>query len=128
MLNKSIPSLIVNTAISKLCPVNALEKYLYLTKDLVDGPLFLNPSDNKPITRFQLSKAVCSLVLRYDSNAKVKVRKVRKMASSYALQEAMDIKEVSKALRWRDPATFLRHYFGHLPQLDTSLRLPSNSS
>ena len=126
--HKSISSLIVNNAISKLCPVNALEKYLYLTKDFVDGPLFLNPSDNKPMTRFQLSKAVCSLVLRYDSNAKVKVRKVRKMASSYALQEAMDIKEVSKALRWRDPATFLRHYFGHLPQLDTSLRLPSNSS
>ena len=81
-----------------------------------------------PITRLKLSKAVCSLVLCHDINAQVKVHDVRKMASSFVLQEAMDIKEVSEALRWRETATFLRHYFGHLPQLDTSLRLPSNGT
>ena len=45
-----------------LCPVGALRRYLNVTKDFQDGPLFLHPTSCKPLSKPQISVRICSLI------------------------------------------------------------------
>ena len=99
----------INNYRSRLCPVYDLSLYLKLSFPKGNGPLFTNRR-GKPISIFTLSKLVVKLILKGDSQNKVKVHDIRKYASSLSFMDSMDIKDLLHSMHWKSSAAFYRHY------------------
>jgi len=68
----------------------------------------MQKSTQKPLTKQQLSKHICILVLNADPDTRVKVHDIRKYAASCALAETMDVSGMVNALQWKYPQTFFQ--------------------
>ena len=64
----------------------------------------------EPISIFTLSKLVVKLILKGNSQNKVKVHDIRKYASSLSFMDLMDIKDLLHSMHWKSSAAFYRHY------------------
>ena len=108
---------------SKLCPVKSLQEYLKLFKS--KGALFRSVSGRQlPLSIFQLTAHVCSVIHQADPNTKALVHDVRKYATSCALMETMQVGDLTRELNWSSPAVFYRYYLMATPPLERPVVLP----
>ena len=108
-----------------LCPVQSLKTLLDHTKSISSGPLFLchstwsNPKP-KPLTINGIGTAMTSLIKQSNPDSVPKAHDIRKMASSYAFMEGMQIKDMSAYSGWSGPRVFLKHYLKEIQDLRRS--------
>ena len=123
----TVNPLVHNNNRSKLCPVLNLTRYLHISNPKGVGPLFTDRSA-RPIRLFQLSKRVCTLILKGDPSSKVKIHDVRKFASSLSFMNNMDIKELLHAMNWKSSTAFFKHYLSVISIPRQPIVIPGGAS
>ena len=93
-----------------LCPVGALRRYLNLTKDFQDGPLFLHPTFCKPLSKPQVSVRLCSLIKESQPGSFPRPHDVRKSATSLAFFHSISIEAICNNVGWASAQVFKRTY------------------
>ena len=127
--HKSINSLqLTDGSPSHLCPVRSLQEYLRRTSRVKEGPLYIHPSTQRPMSIYQLSTTICKLIQTAEPSVKAKVHDVRKYASSQSLLETMQISEVVEAVNWRSPHTFWKYYMFPTKPLVRAAVLPGSAA
>ena len=112
---------------SSLCPVTALRDYLNRTSRIKKGKIFRSAKrgkGKKELSKFQLSKEICALILAADPSAKAKVHDIRKFASSYALAKTMATEDLVKEIGWSSSKTFYKYYLVQTDILPMAVPLP----
>ena len=112
-------------SISKLCPVTTLTEYLNRTSRVTKGNLLLNPSNQKSLTKQQLSNQIRKLILKAEPDAPGKAHDIRKYAASCSLAETMDVSGMVNALQWKSPKTFYKFYLSPTAPLTVPVTLPN---
>ena len=122
------PLFLRNKKRSNLCPVWALQDYLSMTSRIKSGPLFIDPNNNKDLTKDSLSKLISALICKSDPSYRPKMHDIRKFAANLALMQSLDFKQVQNAIRWRSPNTFFRYYILPLNKPSVPAAVPGPSS
>ena len=126
--HKSINSLqLTDGSPSHLCPVRSLQEYLRRTSRVKEGPLYIHPLTQKPMSIYQLSTTICKLIQTAEPSVKATVHDVRKYASSQSLLETMQISEVVEAVNWKSPHTFWKYYMFPTKPLVRAAILPGSA-
>ena len=121
------PLLAQEGKVNKLCPVKALKNYLQRTSRIKTGKLFRSPDlKMKELSKFQLSKHICALVLAADPHTKARVHDVRKLATSASLAKTMLTDDLIKEVGWSSSSTFFRHYLVQTEDIPMEVSLPLN--
>lgn len=100
-----------------LCPVRSLSAYMDLTKSLTSGPLFRCHSSDRPLTTAGIRSAMTSLIKISNPDSVPKSHDIRKLASSYAFMEGMNVTEMANFTGWAGSKVFLRHYLKEINDL-----------
>ena len=100
-----------------LCPVQALSRYLNVTKEFVSGPLFRNSLTGTPLAKSKCSKIICDLIKDSQPGSFPLGHDLRKMSTSLAFFRQMHLPEICQRVGWASGNVFIRHYLKDIQEV-----------
>ena len=88
--------------------------------------MWIHQARGEPLSKYQLSMAVCRLILSADEDTRAKVQDVRKYAASCALAETMDVSDMVNTMEWSVAKTFWHFYITTMMPLKEPIVLPAS--
>ena len=100
--------------------MNNLRIYLRLSSATSSSKLFVNP-DLSDMTINKLRWYLCKFIRIGDPSAFPKVHDLRKVASSYAFFNSMNMEEICTLVGWSSYRVFRRHYLKKIQDVKSSM-------
>ena len=112
-----IPKL--STDNNSLCPVNNFSDYIRRTASATSGPLFIHQASGKPLTKAEVTSAMTVLIKTSNPESIPKSHDIRRMASSLAFFNGMQVSDMSELTGWSSTRVFTKHYLKEVSALAT---------
>ena len=103
-----------------LCPVENLRNFLKLSSSATSVKLFVKPSDGTDLPLNRLRWYLCKLIRLADPGSFPKVHDLRKVASSFAFFNFMDMQDICSLTGWSSFRVFRRHYLREIDAVRSS--------
>ena len=104
-----------------LCPVENLNKFLKLSSSTSSIKLFIRPSDLSDLPLNRLRWHICKFIRLSGPNSFPKVHDLRRVASSFAFFNFMDINDICSLTGWSSFRVFRRHYLREIDSVRSSI-------
>ena len=104
-----------------LCPVENLIKFLNLSSSTASIKLFIRPSDLTDLPISKLRWFICKFIRLADPSSFPKVHDLRKLASSFAFFNFMDMQDICSLTGWSSLRVFRRHYLREINAVRSSV-------
>ena len=102
-----------------LCPIQALKTYLHKTANAPDGPLFINPATQEPCSKNRVRSLLVKLIKLSQPEAKPQFHDVRKVSSSLAFFNGMNVQELCDRVGWASIRVFRKHYLKEIKDVSS---------
>jgi len=100
----------------RLCPVDALQHWLDLTKDWGSDAIFINPKSHKPMNRGAISMLLVTTINAGHPRVFAKAHDTRKVSASLAWARGVPPHEIVQTMFWKSSTVFLNKYLIPLKQ------------
>ena len=93
-----------------LCPVVALESFLFSTRGTKSFYLFIHPLSLTDLSLHKLRLVLCKLIRLANLESIPKSHDLRKMAASFAFFRSMNVDSSRNLVGWSSERVFIKHY------------------
>ena len=100
-----------------LCPVKALKDYLNVTHSVTEGPLFVHPASDRPLSKKVCAIKLCQVIKASQPGVFPQSHDCRKMATSLAFFRSMHLEELCQRVGWSSSSVFIKHYLSRIKEV-----------
>jgi len=94
----------------RLCPVDALQHWLNVTKDWASDAIFINPKSKKAMNRGAISLLLVNTINTANPGIFAKAHDIRKVSASLAWARGVPPREIVQTMFWKRSTVFLNKY------------------
>ena len=99
--------------------MNNFSDYIRRTASATYGPLFIHQASGKPLTKAEVTSAMTVLIKTSNPESIPKSHDIRRMASSLAFFNGMQVSDMSELTGWSSTRVFTKHYLKEVSALAT---------